>query len=120
MNVQFITNLGQPAKLLSGGGQGREVWELYASGPKSYNTTTGDPVNGPSSGSFMSAPCGNAYSKSGTYEVQFIPVATNTLRPGWVARWMTRATTSVASLEVANATDLSAETIQFCAVGGEF
>lgn len=88
MNISFIRNLGQPAKIFSGGGQGRELWEVYGSGPTAYSQATGDIVYGPGSGEMMSAPCGATLTQSGNYTVLFQPSSTNTLRPGWIARWL--------------------------------
>ena len=84
MNLRFIGGLGQSAKIPTGG---RELWEVWGTGPTSYSQATGDPVIGPAQGEHMSAPCGSVLSKSGNYEVVFQPQATNTLRPGWLARY---------------------------------
>jgi hypothetical protein len=111
VNIQFLRNLGQPAKLLSGGGQGREVWELYASGPASYSVATGDPIVGPGVGELMSAPCGAIMTQSGNYVVQFQPVSTNTLRPGWIARWFTSGTGGVSVTQNAAGSGMTPGTV---------
>lgn len=84
MNLRFIGGLGQSAKIPTGG---RELWEVWGTGPTSYSQATGDPINGPAQGEHMSAPSGAILTLSGNYEVIFQPLGTNTLRPGWLARW---------------------------------
>jgi hypothetical protein len=89
MNLRFIGGLGNSAKIPEGG---RELWEVWGAGPTSYvNTgtaaTSGDPVSGPAQGEHLSAPSGSILTQSGNYELKPQPLATNTLRPGWVFRW---------------------------------
>jgi hypothetical protein len=84
VNLRFIGGLGASSKIPQGG---REMWEVFATGPVSYSVATGDPVSGPSAGEHMSSPSGEVLTVSGNYSVIFQPKATNTLRPLWVARW---------------------------------
>lgn len=86
MNLRFLSPNPQPARI--GGGAGREVWEVWSNGPSSYSQTTGDPVIGPAQGEHMSAAPGAILTLSGNYQVLFQPQSTNTLRPGWIARWL--------------------------------
>lgn len=86
MNLRFLTGLAQPSKIPQGG---RELWEVWGAGPTSYSQATGDPILEPARGSHMTAPGGAVLTLSGNYEVRFQPKnATNTLRPGWIARWL--------------------------------
>lgn len=84
MNLRFIGGLGQSSKIPQGG---RELWEVWGTGPASYSQATGDPIYGPAQSEHMSAPGGSVLTLSGNYEVIFQPQGTNTLRPGWLARW---------------------------------
>lgn len=93
----------------------RELLVLFGTGPSSYNQTTGDPVTVASPGVYLDA-VNQAMTVSKTYEVRFYPSATNTTRASWVAKWYVIST----GAEVTNAVDLSAEKIQFSAMGGEF
>lgn len=88
---------------------------FYATGPSSYDATNGDAVTFPPIEYGRALP-GTANTVSGTYYVRFFPSATNTLRPTWTARWYAVS----GNAEVSNATNLSAESIQFSAVVGEF
>lgn len=84
MNLRFIATLGNSAKIPQ---NGRELWEVWGSGPASYANPGGDPVYMPAQGEHMSAPGGSVLTKSGNYEVRFQPSVTNSLRPTWTARW---------------------------------
>jgi hypothetical protein len=84
MNLRFIATLGNSAKIPQ---NGRELWEVWGSGPASYANPGGDPVYMPAQGEHMSAPSGSVMTKSGNYEVRFQPSVTNSLRPSWTARW---------------------------------
>jgi hypothetical protein len=94
MNLRFIATLGNSAKIPQ---NGRELWEVWGSGPTSYVNPGGDPVYMPAQGEHMSAPGGSVLTKSGNYEVRFQPSVTNSLRPTWTARWFNIAGSSTGS-----------------------
>jgi hypothetical protein len=85
-------------------------------GPTSYSQTTRDPVSNPAPGDYIAAPF-SAVTLSKTYRVDFYPLAVGDIRAGsvsgsqsgWVAVWVVEAT----GAEVAGATNLSAESVQF-------
>ena len=93
----------------------RELLGCYGSGPTSYNQTTGDVLVLPP-GLYIDFPCGEAMTVDRTYYVRFFPSATGGLRPTWTADWYVTATAA----KVANGVNLSAESIQFGLIGGEF
>ena len=90
---------------------------LIASGPASYSVA-GDPlvvVDFP----HLDIPFGPCRSVSGTYRVEFQPNTAST-RAGWTAIWIVAETASVPAAPVAAAVNLSAETVMFLAMGGDF
>ena len=96
---------------------------LGTNGPSSYSQVTRDPVQPPSQGDYIAFPM-TAETLSTTYRVEFYPSAVGQIRagalnlpglqptPGWTARWFVAAT----GAEVAAATNLSAESVQFGAL----
>lgn len=92
----------------------REAFVFYGTGPASYSQTTGDAILLPN-GIYLDAVNG-AMSVSKTYYTRVYPSAVGTTRASWVIKWYVVATAA----EVANAVDLSAESIQFEAFGGTF
>lgn len=93
----------------------RQIYLFSALGPSSYSTSTFDPVNLPA-GIYLDFIDG-CTTVSKTYFVRFFPSAAGSgSRPTWIAKWYTASTGS----EVSNATNLSAEQIQFIAFGGNF
>lgn len=91
----------------------RVLFCFYASGKASYSNSTHDPVTFPP-GLYMDA-IPTVMSVSGTYAVRFKPSAAGTTRATWTAYWYVISTGAEA-----NSADLSAEKIQFLAVGGGF
>ena len=109
-----------------GGGQTVQFGDLKLAvllgtgGPTSYSQTTRDPVSPPGTGDYIAFPM-SATTLSKLYRVDFYPSAVGSLRaggsnlpglaavPGWTALWSVVAT----GLEVAAATNLSAEQLQF-------
>jgi hypothetical protein len=65
----------------------RQLWEISAAGPASYNQATADVINFQST-QFPSAIPGGFLSKSGTYELKPFPSITANLRPTWAFRWV--------------------------------
>lgn len=97
----------------------REAFVFTGTGPKSYsnigtNAGTGDPLVAPF-GLYLDATQA-CMTKSGTYYLIPFPNAVATTRAAWTFRWFTTSTMA----EVANTTDLSAESVQFFAFGGNF
>ena len=92
----------------------RRLFCFSAVGPTSYSQTTGDAVVAPI-GEYIDSING-AITVSRTYVVRFAPSAVGTTRASWTARWFVIAT----GAEVANAVNLSAESIQTFYIGGEF
>jgi len=92
----------------------RKLFGFSAAGPTSYSQTTGDAVVAPT-GEYIDA-ISPAMTVSKTYEVRFYPSAVGTTRASWVAKWYVIST----GAEVANAVNLSAESIQSFYIGGEF
>lgn len=64
----------------------RQLWEISATGPVSYNATTGDVINF-SGTQFPSCVPGGFLTQSGTYELKPFPSVINNLRPKWAFRW---------------------------------
>ena len=92
----------------------RKTYVFYGNGPKSYANPGGDPLSGPFSEYIdYVAP---TMSVSKTYEINFFPSTVGTTRATWTAKWYVVST----GAEVAGATDLSGESIQFMALAGEF
>lgn len=91
----------------------RQIFCGFATGPKSYSQTTGDPVTIPPFQNYVDC-LFPAMTVSKTYEVRFYPSGTGP-RQTWTAKWYT-----VAGAEVANATDLSAESVQVGGFGGSY
>ena len=93
---------------------------LGTGGPTSYSQTTRDPVFPPGTGDYIAFPM-EAITVSKTYRVSFYPSAVGQLRAGslnspgaattagWTAVWSLVST----GAEVAAATNLSAEQLQF-------
>lgn len=107
-------NVTQDARYPAAVGQ-RQFYLFSASGPSSYSQTTSDPVNLPA-GIYLDFIEG-CQTVSKTYTLRFFPSVTGSgSRPTWVAKWYTISTGS----EVSNAVDLSAEKVQFLAIGGNF
>jgi hypothetical protein len=83
-------------------------------GPKSYNQTTKDPVAINAFQNYIDVLHGGI-TVSGTYTVQAMPSAAGP-RNTWKLRWVVFAT----GAEVANAVDLSAETVILGGFGGTY
>lgn len=89
-------------------------------GPTSYSQTAGDPVSNPAPGDYISVPFGGLLTVSLNYIVNFAPLAVNDIRAGsvsssqsgWVAYWYVAST----GAPVPNATNLSAESLEFGAL----
>lgn len=64
----------------------RQLWEISATGPKSYSALNGDVINFQST-QFPSAVPGGFLTKSGSYELKPFPSITSNLRPTWAFRW---------------------------------
>jgi len=97
----------------------REAFVFTGTGPKSYSNIgsssgTGD-VMAPPFGFYIDATQA-CMTKSGTYYLIPFPSAVGTTRATWAFRWFVTSTMA----EVANTTDLSAESVQFLALGGNF
>lgn len=92
----------------------RKLFAFSATGPASYNQTTKDAVAAPI-GEYIDCMF-EAMSVSKTYKILFCPSAVGTTRASWVAVWFVIAT----GAEVANAVNLSGESIQSAFLGGEF
>ena len=97
----------------------REAFVLTGSGPTSYSNIgsssgTGDVITAPF-GVYIDAVV-PVLTKSGTYYLIPFPSAVNTTRATWAFRWFVTSTMA----EVANTTNLSAESVQFLAFGGNF
>lgn len=92
----------------------RKLFVYSATGPASYNQTTGDAVVAPI-GEYIDAMF-EAMSVSKTYKILFYPSAVGSTRASWVAKWYVIST----GAEVANAVNLSGESIQSAFLGGEF
>lgn len=94
----------------------REIFTLYGTGPASYSQTTGDSISLPN-GLYIDTVLGNGVmSVSKTYFVRAYPSAVGTTRSTWTLKWFVVST----GAEVTNATNLSAESVQFAVLGGEF
>lgn len=108
MNPNFVI---EPTHVIQ-----RQLWELTATGPKSYNATTGDVLNLPNT-QYPSCVPGGFLTASGTYELKPFPSPSTVanIRCTWAFRWYVVAT----GAEVAGAVDLSAEVVQFFVIGGE-
>lgn len=91
----------------------RKLFCFSAVGPASYNQTTSDPVSLPT-GEYADY-FGEGVSVSKTYRVLFFPSAVGSTRASWVAKWYV-----IGGAEVANAVNLSGESIQAYFFGGEF
>ncbi len=83
-------------------------------GPKSYSQTTRDPVLLPQFQNYIDVLHGGI-TVSGTYTVQAIPSAAGP-RATWKLRWIVFAT----GAEVANAVDLSAESVVLGGLSGQY
>jgi hypothetical protein len=97
----------------------REAFVLTGSGPTSYSNIgsssgVGDVINVPF-GVYVDV-VAPVLTKSGTYYLIPFPSAVGTTRATWTFRWFVTATMA----EVANTTNLSAESVQFLALGGNF
>jgi hypothetical protein len=97
----------------------REAFVLTGSGPTSYSNIgsssgTGDLIT-PPFGIYLDVVT-PILTKSGTFYLIPFPSAVNTTRATWAFRWFTTATMA----EVGNGTNLSAESVQFLALGGNF
>ena len=90
-----------------------ELFVLEGTGPASY-ASAGDPIVNPGVGEHIYAPIG-AVSLSGTYYVVPQPASAGVLGVVWSWIWFVVAT----GVPVAAATNLSAETVQFGAIGGQ-
>lgn len=115
MNANFVKG----TQGFTPGEQGLAV--LYGIGPTSYSTA-GDVISNPGAGYYIQFPM-QCTTKSGTYTLRAVPVATNEVRAGatspsasgWAWHWYVIST----GAEVAGAVDLSAESVQFGAIGGQ-
>jgi hypothetical protein len=109
--VQLKPSVGYEGGIVIGQ---RKLFVFPSVGPTSYSQTTGDVVVAPV-GVYIDyiAP---TMSVSKTYEVRFFPSAVNTTRATWTAKWYVISS----GAEVGNAVNLSGESIQTLAVGGEF
>ena len=92
----------------------RLVWAGYGKGPASY-ATGGDPIALPGFQNYIDSIQSGGLSVSGTYYVRAIP-SVGGIRPTWKLVWIVASTNA----QVANATDLSAETIQLGGLGGVY
>lgn len=92
----------------------RKIYAFFGTGPAAYANPAGDALSGPFS-EYLDyvAP---AMSVSKTYEVNMVPNTVGTTRAAWVAKWYVVST----GAEVANGVNLSAESVQFMALAGEF
>lgn len=90
----------------------RQIYVFNGTGPKSYSQTTGDVISFPPG--FYADMVNGAVAVSKNYVARAIPSAIG-FRPTWQFKWY-----SSAGTEVSNATDLSAESVQFEAIGGNF
>ena len=86
----------------------------YGTGPSSYSQTTSDQLVFPN-GVYVDD-VSPAMTVSKTYIVRAFPSAVNTTRATWYFKWYTASS----GAEVANAVDLSAESVQFGFDGGNF
>ena len=93
----------------------RKIYVFNAIGPASYANPAGDVLSGPFN-EYIDAIPGDIMTVSKTYFVRFFPSAVGTTRATWTAKWYTASNAT----EVTNTTNLSAESIQFMAMAGEF
>jgi hypothetical protein len=91
----------------------RVIYVLTGTGPTSYSQTTGDVITPPSGFYIDYAAASSTVSK--TYSLRAIPSAGGS-RATWQFKWYVIST----GAEVANAVNLSAETVQFVLLGGAF
>jgi hypothetical protein len=91
-----------------------EIFLLTGVGPSSYSQTTGDVIKNPGTGENLYA-VAECVTLSKTYVLRPYPSAVNSLRPTWTWKWYTQSSGS----EVSNGVDLSAEKVQFMALGGQ-
>lgn len=64
----------------------RQLWEISATGPASYNQATGDVINFQAT-QFPSAIPGGFLTQSRLYELKPFPSITANLRPTWAFQW---------------------------------
>lgn len=93
----------------------RFIWAGYGIGPSSYSQTTGDAFVVPGFQYQIDTVQSGGLSVSGTYFVRAKP-SLGGARATWVLKWYVTSTNA----EVANAVDLSAETVQFGGFGGRY
>lgn len=92
---------------------------LTGSGPAAYSQTTADPIANPAAGDYIEFPM-TCTTKSGTYTLVGVPAAVGFLRAGGASpsasgwKWVWYTTQGMT--QVAGATNLSAEVVQFGAV----
>lgn len=101
---------------------------LVGSGPTSYSQTTGDVIANPAAGDYIYAVMA-AMAKSKNYFVVAFPSATgvgqiraggaSASASGWTFKWYNVAPATGIGSEVTNATNLSAETVQFGVLVGQ-
>lgn len=91
----------------------RALYVMYGSGPASYSQTTGDALT-PPAGFYVDFVEGSM-SVSKTYFVRAFPSAVGS-RATWTFKWYVTS----GGAEVANAVNLSTESVQFLLVGGAF
>lgn len=92
----------------------RQIFAGFGTGPKSYSRVTGDPVTVPGYQNYIDQLQGSI-SVSGTYEAIPQPLGTGA-RQSWIYRWYVVST----GVEVANAVDLSAESVSVSGYGGTY
>lgn len=92
----------------------RFAWCGYGTGPTSYLQSTGDPLAIPRFQNYVDS-CFEGTSVSGTYFVRALPSAGGP-RATWKLKWYVTST----GAEVANAVNLSAETVQLSGFGGQY
>ena len=93
----------------------RLIWAGYGTGPSSYSQTTADVVALPGFQQYIDSIDSGGLSASGTYFIRAQPSGGGN-RPTWKLRWYVTSTNA----EVANAVDLSAETVNIGGKGGMY